>query len=360
MCNVWKNPSVPGEEVSLKTLEKIPYGVDYLNLTGGEPTLRKDLMEIVELLYPRAATFEISSNGLHPERIEPIIKKYPCVRIRFSLEGHEETNNSIRGEKAGYARKINGLLRLKELGATDIGFGAVIQDENAAQLTGLFDLAREHNLEFATSILHNGFQFHKNDNTPYDRTYIAKNIEKLIEAQLSARNVKIWFRAYLNLGLIEKVLGHDRMLRCTAGKDFVFIDPWGEVFACNVDPNLKMGNLERQSWDEINNGSAANQVKEKVRQCRQNCWMVGSAKTAMRNGRFARIPKIRPALWVLRNRIRKLLGLNIPFDRYIDYSSVHQDAHIANRVSYLNSKAEMSPQRKSELHYQLPGGFFNK
>jgi len=52
MCYIWQNPTLRKEEVSLATLDKIPYGIDYLNLTGGEPTLREDLMDIIDLLYP--------------------------------------------------------------------------------------------------------------------------------------------------------------------------------------------------------------------------------------------------------------------------------------------------------------------
>ncbi len=73
MCHVWQNPSHPDEEVSLETLEKAPAGVDNLNITGGEPTLREDLLEIVDVLYPKARKLEISSNGLRPERLEPAV-----------------------------------------------------------------------------------------------------------------------------------------------------------------------------------------------------------------------------------------------------------------------------------------------
>jgi Fe-coproporphyrin III synthase len=80
---------LPREEITLDTLAKIPSGITYLNLTGGEPTLRQDLMAIVDLLYPKAMKLEISSNGLYPQRLEPIIRKYPDIKIRLSLEGFE-------------------------------------------------------------------------------------------------------------------------------------------------------------------------------------------------------------------------------------------------------------------------------
>jgi MoaA/NifB/PqqE/SkfB family radical SAM enzyme len=164
MCYIWQSPTLPREEVTLETLEKIPEGIDYLNLTGGEPTLRNDLEEVVDLLYPKAMQLEISSNGLRAHKIEPIIENYPDVKIRFSLEGFEATNNKIRGEDDGFNKKVNGLLKLRELGGTDLGFAITIQDDNIHELTELFRFAERHCFELATSTLHNGFQFHKSDN----------------------------------------------------------------------------------------------------------------------------------------------------------------------------------------------------
>ena len=99
MCYIWKNPTDQKEEVSVETLSKLPGGFDNLNVSGGEPTLRRDLAEIIDVLYPKARILEISSNGLHPEKLVPIIKKYPKIKVRLSVEGDEATNNRIRGEK---------------------------------------------------------------------------------------------------------------------------------------------------------------------------------------------------------------------------------------------------------------------
>ncbi|MBI5056312.1 MAG: radical SAM protein [Nitrospirae bacterium] len=360
MCNVWQNPTVEKEEVSLQTLRKIPAGLDYLNLTGGEPTLRRDLMEIADLLSPKAMTFEISSNGLLPERIEPVIKKYPCTKIRFSIEGCEITNNKIRGERGGYQKKINGLKRLKELGGKDIGFGMVLQDDNIEEAVELFHFAKKHGFEFATSALHNGFQFHKSDNVPYDRIKMVKKMEDLVTALLKDYKIKHWFRAYLNLGLMAKMLGQERMLKCTAGTDFVFIDPWSDVYACNVRPDLKMGNLEQQEWDDVLNGKAAKEVREKVSNCAHNCWMVGSAKTAMRHPRYAKLPKAGPLLWVMYNKIKLMLGGKINFQRYLDYTKVYIDEQVVYRRSYLDDSVKRNLQRKDEPHYKKFGEFFNK
>ncbi len=360
MCNIWKNPSLPEEEISLETLTKIPDNIGTINLTGGEPTLRKDLEEIVDLLYPKAKKLEISSNGLFPNKIEPIIKKYPDIKIRFSLEGNEKTNNMIRGEKNGFRTKVDGLARLKELGGTDLGFAVVIQDDNLTDLVELFHLAEKNGYELSTSTLHNGFQFHKNDNVPYDRLQVAHHIEGLIIEKLKTYNVKNWFRAYLDLGLMAKVLGNRRLLACRAGYTGVFVDPWGDVFACNVRPDLHMGNLVNQSWQEIISGQKALQVLEEVNKCQQNCWMVGTAKTAMRNPYFTNLPRLKPLTWVVQNKIRVSLGKRINFQNYVEYPNAKDRTPAPDRPSHLNTTVKRRVQTKNEQHYSQPGGFINQ
>jgi MoaA/NifB/PqqE/SkfB family radical SAM enzyme len=355
MCYIWKNPTDPREEVSLETLSKLPPGFDNLNVSGGEPTLRKDLAEIADILHPKARVMEISSNGLHPDRLVPIIKKYPNIKVRFSLEGNQVTSDTIRGEKDGYATKVAGLRMLREAGGTDLGFAMVIQDENVDQLVSVYEFARSEGYELATSALHNAWQFYKNDNYFYERKAVARKVEGLIEAMLRSNKPKNWFRAYLNLGLIEKILGHDRLIPCSAGKDFAFIDPWSDVWACNVRSDLPMGNLARQSWDEILNSEVAQKTRQKVAGCDQNCWMVTTARTAMRSNIIPQLPKNEPLLWVLKNKLKVSMGKSICFDSYINYSDVRPSPTV-KRVSYLDKtvKARLVKGRITpDEHYPL-------
>jgi Fe-coproporphyrin III synthase len=339
MCYIWKNPTDQKEEVSLETLSKLPGGFDNLNVSGGEPTLRRDLPELVELLYPKARILEISSNGLHPEKLVPIIRKYPKIKVRFSVEGDELTSNTIRGEKDGYKTKMAGMRALQEAGGEDLGFAFVIQDENVDQLVKVYEMARAMGVELSTSTLHNAWQFYKNDNYFYNRKEVARKVEGLITSQLASGKPKNWFRAYLNLGLIEKILGHKRLIRCTAGTDFAFIDPWSDVWTCNVRSDLLMGNLARQSWEEIKASADAQKAIKKVHDCEQNCWMVTTARTAMRSNIIPQIPKMGPLMWVLKNKLKVAAGGKIAFDDYIDYSHV-EPSPFAQRTPFLNTKAK--------------------
>jgi len=361
MCYIWKNPTHPEAEVTLETLAKLPAGFDYLNVTGGEPTLRKDLMEVVDLLHPKAMKLEISTNGLHVDRLVPIVEKYPDVKIRISVEGFEATNDRIRGEKDGFRKKMDAMEKLIAAGGQDLGFATTFQDDNVDEIVDMYRLTKKLKVEFATSALHNGFQFHKNDNVQYDRMRVARKVESLITEMLRSSSVKSWFRGYLNLGLIEKILGHDRLMPCTAGTDFIFVDPWSDVYACNVRPDLHVGNLAKQSWDEIYAGPVAAEKRRHVAACTQNCWMVASAKTAMRNPHFAKLPRFGPLAWVVLNKLRASFGVPIPFHRYIDYSNVRRDDVIVRRPSFLEhgEKRELQPT-ESRRYQQFEAGFHNR
>ncbi len=360
MCYIWKNPTHPNFEIDMATLEKLPSNFDYLNITGGEPTLRQDLMQICDLLNPKTKTLEISTNGLHPEKLVPIIKKYPNIKVRISVEGFEATNDTIRGEKNGFKKKLETMQLLIEAGGTDLGFATTFQDENIHEVVGMFHMAKKMNVELATSALHNAFQFHKNDNHIYERRTVAKKIEELIVEMLRTWSIKNWFRGYLNLGLIEKVLGHDRLHACTQGTDNVFLDPWGDVYACNVRNDLWMGNLRKQTWDEIYQGPLAKEIRAKVAGCTQNCWMVSSAKTAMRSKYHTRLPRTSVLRWVVVNKLRVMFGMAVPFEQYVDYNKVTKDAAVVKRTSYLNVTEKKVIQPEVSGRYSHLDSYINR
>lgn len=54
MCNRYKAPSKPEEEISLGTIKKLPK-MYFTNITGGEPFIRTDLKDIVRELYKKKA-----------------------------------------------------------------------------------------------------------------------------------------------------------------------------------------------------------------------------------------------------------------------------------------------------------------
>lgn len=309
MCACWDHPSRSTEEFDPEILGKLPRGMKRLNITGGEPMLRKDIARIVEILDAKTERLEISTNGYFHERIEEIARRFPRITVRVSVEGLPAVNDELRGIEDGFDHAMRAILHLKQMGVRDIGFAMTISGENCRDLLDVYRLAASMEVELANAVVHNSFYFFKDDNRIENVAEVEEAMCRFIDALLRSprrslkKRVKDWFRAYLNLGLLAHVRGEARPIACGAGTDTFFVDPWGRVLACNgsAEPWI-MGDLKTQSFDEIWNGPQAAEARRRVASCSRNCWMTGTAVPAMRR----RVWK--PALWVLRAKLRLWAG----------------------------------------------------
>ncbi len=286
MCEIWKYPTDKQKEITAKELEILP-NFKFVNITGGEPFLREDLDEIIEVMFKKSPRIVISTSGWHTDKIIKLAEKFPNIGIRVSIEGLEEKNDELRGREGGFKRGIATLTQLKELGVQDIGFGITVSNHNSADMLSLYKLSKEMDMEFATAAFHNSYYFHKDDNFITNKDEVSANFEELINKLLKENHPKSWFRAFFNLGLINYINGGQRLLPCEAGSANFFIDPYGEVYPCNgmEDKYWKesMGNIrDVQEFDEIWESEKAQMIRQKVATCPKNCWMVGTAAPVMK------------------------------------------------------------------------------
>lgn len=298
MCNTWKFPSKQEQEIGVEIYEKLPF-MNTVNITGGEPFLRDDLEEIISVLRKKTKRLVISSNGFFTERIINLFRKRKDIGIRISIEGLPKTNDELRGIKDGFDRGIRTLIELSRMGIRDIGFGITISDKNVKDMIELYYLAKMMRLEFATAAIHNSFYFHKFDNK-FEKPEVAiEELKKLIFELLRSKRIKDWFRAYFNYGLINYIKGNPRLLPCEMGSDSFFLDPYGEIFPCNVMEE-SMGNLKNNTFEEIWNSKRAIEVREMVKNCQKNCWMIGSVAQQIKKNL-----KI-PLIWIIKHKFLKI------------------------------------------------------
>ena len=254
-------------------------------------------MEVLSKLSERIV---ISTNGFFTDRILKLAERFPNIGIRISIEGLEETNNAIRGLPDGFNRGYGTLQKLVEMGHKDVGFGMTVQDMNCEDLVPLYHMACDLDMEFATATLHNSFYFRKTDNKIDDKYKVAKAFEELINELLQSKSPKKWGRAYFNHGLVNYIYGQPRLLPCEMGTNGFFLDPYGNVLPCNGSTEkMSMGNLHDNTWDEIWNGQQAAKVREQVKHCEKNCWMIGSVSPAMKQRIWI------PGWWVVKHTIFK-------------------------------------------------------
>ena len=305
MCNTWQFPTKKSEEVTARDLEKLPGGYRFTNITGGEPFLREDIDEIVEVVLQKTERLVISSNGFYTDKVLALAEKFfPRVGVRISIEGLPTANDELRGLKDGFDHGIRTLLGLRHLGVKDIGFGITVSDRNAKDMIELYELADAMGLEFATAAMHNTYYFHKFDNSFTEKDMISDQFREVSRRLLSTWKPKSWFRAWFNYGLANYVHGNKRFLPCEVGSDVFFMDPFGEIRPCN-GMEASMGNIREQSFEEIWNSPEAQDVRKRVATCDKQCWMVGCAAPAMKKRKDV------PLKWILKNKARQLLKKDI-------------------------------------------------
>lgn len=316
MCNIWRNPSDRGKEFKPELLRKLPR-VRLVNLTGGEPLVREDLEEIIQILFTKTNRVCISTSGWFEDRIFDLANKFPKLGFRVSIEGLSQKNDELRGRAGGFDRGLRVLLGLRRMGVRDIGFGITVSNNNSTDMLWLYELSRHLRMEFATAAFHNSFYFHKEDNKITNVDAVGADFEELINRLMKEKHPKSWFRAFFNLGLINYIHGGRRLLPCEAGTENFFIDPYGEVLACNgMEAKYwyqSMGNLKDvKDFMEIWKSPTGDEVREKVAACPKNCWMIGSASPVMKKY----VKHILP--WVIQNKARSLVGKRIRGDSFPD------------------------------------------
>lgn len=310
MCNTWQHPSKKADEFNVDLVKKIPDGLKFINITGGEPFLRDDLEEIVRVAVKKSERVVISSNGYFTEKMVKMAEKFGNnIGFRISIEGLPAANDELRGLKDGFDHGIRTLVSLHSMGIKDIGFGMTVSDRNAKDMIELYRLSNAMGLEFATATTHNSFYFHKEDNGYVDPEMVAGEFENIALELLRTNKPKNWFRAYFNMGLANKVRGGKRPLPCEVGTDVFFMDPHGNIMPCNgSDSPMVMGNLNNNAFDDIWNGQKAEMVRKQVKNCTKECWMIGSASPAMKK------KIVVPAMWVAKNKIKTLKNSNVCLD----------------------------------------------
>jgi MoaA/NifB/PqqE/SkfB family radical SAM enzyme len=313
MCHIWKYPTEPERELTVDELSLLPSGFLRINLGGGEPTLRQDLMEIVDALHPKTKHLEISTNGYLTERLVAVGRRHPDLGVRVSVEGLPEVNDRIRGLKNGFDHAMRTVLRLMDIGMKNVGFSFTISHRNIHEVVDVYRLAASLGAEFTQCIVHDAWQFRIPDNVIEEKERVIEAIKEFIGELIRSRRddfhlkVKDWYRAYINRGFINFVRGDRRLLACGAGTSIFFLDPYGEVYPCNA---LKesMGNVREMPFESLWKSQRANRVREAVLKCPQNCWMTGTVRPALRKN------PLKPTYWVMKNKLRLLRGKEIDWN----------------------------------------------
>ena len=125
-CFYWKNLGPASVGLSLENIEKLARSMPpfrTLLLSGGEPTLRSDLPQLVEIFRTnnRIQNVSVPTNGLLPDRIAGLARSIaaldPQLHVTFnlSIDGFAEIHDRIRGVPGNFEASIRTIENLRRV-----------------------------------------------------------------------------------------------------------------------------------------------------------------------------------------------------------------------------------------------------
>ncbi len=220
-CNLQKvSNELTTEECYHVIDELVKNGFKYLKITGGEPFLRPDIIDILRYASKRMVT-DISTNAslITPKKVEQL-NELDLKMIHVSLDGNKLEHEKVRGNNT-YDRTIRGLNALKK-SKNYIRIGSVIHKNNEKNLDSLVKDASSLGAdEIIFSIMEpiegqdrSQFKTLSNDALIKDITSLKDKYQDMIK---------------VNYNFGEQP---NYVTRCPAGDKFIYINNYGRVSPC--------------------------------------------------------------------------------------------------------------------------------
>ena len=217
----------------------------HLTITGGEPFLRKDFVEIIDNILSKNPVPQISinSNGFYIERIKKFIPelvdkhKNTEFTLSISLDGPEEIHDKVRVFKGAYKRALETINEIKYLRKKPNFFlklASVLTKDNKYFMEDFLKKTSTWPIDFHELIL-------VRDVPVEDQLIVKDDFLKLNKMQHSSAS-NLWKKSF-NGKLFKKIyketvkkIDNEKIFSpCLAGGRLVEIFPDGVVRGCEVE-----------------------------------------------------------------------------------------------------------------------------
>lgn len=266
-CSIWKmdeSNDLTVEEIDKFSKSKYFSKTSYITLSGGEPTLRNDLPELVTVLHKNipSAGLNLTTNGINPERTErmfrEIKKKNPNLRIDLvglSLNGPKEIHDKTRGIPNNYEKVLETFDRIKDI--VPVAFSFTFCKDNVDYFDWVQDFA-EQNSTYAYicwTVMNQRFQVSNEDLLfwrPGMEKVLLKHVERVYKNKGFLYNL-LFLPHYLSSSYLYDSIVNKKLMPCYAGRQIVHVDPEGNIYPCNfkLTQDRILGNLREDSFDNI-------------------------------------------------------------------------------------------------------------
>jgi MoaA/NifB/PqqE/SkfB family radical SAM enzyme len=222
-------------EIERTVAECMDAGALYINITGGEPLLRPDLLEVIPRCRPDKVLLSIATNGI---LLGPMVDRLWKAGIRMVTVSMDssfpDAHDEIRCFRGNYKALREGVDRAKRAGMK-VFLNTIATRENirSGDLLRMSEQVRAMGDVLTVNLPYQvGAWRHKKD------------------AVLDDEEMKVYFRLLKEPHVRWEGTSNYLTQGCPAGTEKVYISPYGDVFPCAV-MHVSVGNVREKSFVEI-------------------------------------------------------------------------------------------------------------
>ncbi len=303
MCGIWKTK--PENELLLREFEHLlghPFmsRIKWVNLTGGEPFIRKDLVQLVKALKDRCPELElvaIPTNGFLTRKVLETVQELLelpgqkiLVNVNVSIDAIGPKHDELRRTPGAYEKAIATLDELMKLQLSDQNFETgtetVIMDHNISDIRSIYSTLKEHtpHVNLTPAILSPYYNPGEDDCGKMSEQTVNQLVKFLMELRLKEPAY-----AYYYTRVSEILTGphlRKRTFPCLGGYKTMYLDARGNVYPCLMlpVPKFSFGNIRDAPIDELWLGEHARDIRKRLKghlfciRCTNNCDIVNNIK----------------------------------------------------------------------------------
>ncbi len=237
-------------------------------LTGGEPFVHPDLLPFLEYIAPFSGEIRtgILTNGslLTDEILEFLTQKCAVSRMQISIEGDQTENDAVRG-KGSFDSILKAVSLLKKYNIS-VHLGCTISKQNYKSIWNLLDLLIVYDIPILLRLLVPIGQSASDIENMVPKKEL-QNFHKKVRAMNNkyhlqftesragrSPDLKKMFRVYCMSGI--EAIDYDGPVHSCGARwhNGITILPNMDVLACRLLPQYVLGNLKKDSLENIFNG----------------------------------------------------------------------------------------------------------
>lgn len=300
MCNSWKLPyhdDLTTEEYEKGFSSKLFRSIEYLGITGGEPTLRKDMVDIVRIMsnnMPRLRKVTLNTNGFVVKRVVPVLEQIIDLAnergflfgTRVSLDGMGEAHESIRRVWNAFERSMETVRALQELQKEkffNFGVSFTFTGQNLEEGEKIYEFCKKENLNVVFAIARYSELAFGNmdlvDSTelkPDDFPMLADFFRRRVRESSFTDGDAMLYQGYV------KMFGNGmrRTMPCPSMDQGLLLNPNGDLFYCENSRaigNLREGDPVAFYYDPTNLSRRRELLEKVCPSCASPCFVNAAA-----------------------------------------------------------------------------------